>query len=186
LLWYASALVRSGVPASSLHHLEVILAPAMAKRGFQYLLDRRGGKTYPALANLSQYLPVLARRIGLPAETVAALKRFKQRLQLTRQGLAERHLPTLRRFDDPAAVQALVNLSRKLREQVERSPNKGRREAKLLQTAVAIELLLVAPVRISNLASIEIHRHFVTVRKDPREVHLRFPADEVKNRQELE
>jgi len=186
LLWLSSALVYSGIAAPSLDSLEVILAPEMVKRGFNFLLDRRGGDTYPALANLAQFLPALARRIGLSADTVSALKRFKKALQVTRHGLAARHRATLQRFDDPAAVQALVELPRRIRELVERSGRKGAREAKLLQSAVAIELLLVAPVRISNLASIEIHRHLVTVRTDPRELHLRFPLDEVKNQQDLE
>jgi len=186
LLWLSSALVHSGVAASSLDSLEVALAPEMVKRGYEFLLQRREGESFPGLANLAQFLPALARRTGLPAGTVLALMRFKKALQVKHHGLAERHRATLQRFYDPAAVQALINLPQLIRELLVRSGRKGAREAKLLQTAVAIELLLVAPVRISNLASIEIHRHLVTVRTDPRELHLRFPAHEVKNEQDLE
>src|SRR5262249_6116037 len=150
LLWFASAVVHTGVPASSLDRLEVLLAPELAKRGLAHLLDRGGGQPYPALAGLAQFLPALARRIGLPAETVDKLKRYKQRLKFERHGLAERHRATLQRFDDPAAVEALVTLAQRIRREVERACRKGRREAKLMQTAVAIELLLMAPVRISN------------------------------------
>jgi integrase len=185
LLWFASAIVHTGVPASSLDRLEVLLAPALAKRGLEHLLDRRGGQTYPALAGLAQFLPALARRIGLPAETVDKLKRYKQRLKFERHGLAERHRPTLQRFDDPAAVEALVKLAQRIRREVHRAGRKGRREAKLMQTAVAIELLLMAPVRISNLASIEVSRHLVMVQTEPRSIHLRFPGSEVKNRVDL-
>jgi len=186
LLWYSSALVHSGVEASSLVSLTVILDAAMVKRGLEFLLKRREGKTYPALSNLAQFLPALARRIGLPAETVVVLNGFKRRLRIERHGIADRHLATLNRFDDPKAVEELLGLSQKLRQIVERSPRKGWREAKLLQTAVAIELLLVAPVRISNLVSIEIDRHLVTISVNPRQVHLQFPATEVKNGVSLE
>jgi integrase len=186
LLWYSSALVHSGIAAASLNCLEVILRADMAKRGYEFLLQRRDGKSFPDLANLAEYLPALARQIGLPQDAIAALKKFKKALKIKRHGLAERHRATLQRFNDPAAVEALVNLPRLLRREVERSPRKGRREAKLLQTAVAIELLLVAPVRISNLASIETQRHLVEVSVNPRQVHLRFPAEEVKNEQDLE
>jgi integrase len=52
---------------------------------------------------------------------------------------------------------------------------------------LAVELLLNAPVRIQNLASIELERHLVEVGVgDARIVHLRFPAAEVKNRNDLE
>ena len=69
---------------------------------------------------------------------------------------------------------ALVTLAQRIRPEVERAGRKGRREAKLMQTAVAIELLLMAPVRISNLASIEVSRHLVTAQAEPRLIHLRF------------
>jgi integrase len=186
LLWFASAAVHSGTPAPQLDRLEVLLMPEMAKRVLEYLLTRRGGQTFTALDNLAQFLPALARRIGMPIEMVGALKRYKQRLRLERHGLAERHRPTLRRFDDPATVKALVTLPQRIRSEVERAKRKGIREAKLMQTAVAIEILLVAPVRISNLASIEISRHLVVVQAAPRCLHLRFPASEVKNAMELE
>jgi integrase len=186
LRWFASALVHGGVEPCSLDRLEVLLAPQMAKRGLEYLLERRDGQSYRALANLAQYLPALARRIGLPAETIYKLKQYKQRLKIEHHGMAERHLPTLRRFDDPAVVDALLALPQRLRREAEGVRPKGARAAKLLQTAVAIELLLMAPVRISNLASIEESRHFVEVRTKPRQVHLQFPAEEVKNYQALE
>src|SRR5262249_54563126 len=103
-----------------------------------------------------------------------------------RRGLAERHRATLQRFDDPAAVEALVTLAQRIHREVQHACRKGRREAKMMQTAVAIELLLMAPVRISNLASIEVSRHLVTVQTEPRSIHLRFPGSEVKNRVDLE
>ena len=63
----------------------------------------------------------------------------------------------------------------------------GYREAKLIQTAAAVELLLNAPVRIQNLASIDLGRHLLEVgSRGNRTIHLRFPAEEVKNANDLE
>ena len=57
----------------------------------------------------------------------------------------------------------------------------------MIQTAVAVELLLNAAVRIQNLASIRLDQHFLEVgAAKARAVHLRFPAAEVKNRNDLE
>jgi integrase len=90
----------------------------------------------------------------------------------------------LRAFDDEAAVKALLNLPARLVALVLKSGRNGYREAKLIQTALAIELLLNAPVRIKNLASIEVERHLVAVGRQG--IHLRFPAQEVKNANDLE
>ena len=65
---------------------------------------------------------------------------------------------------------------------------RGCREAKLIQTALAIGLLLNAPVPIRNLR-VESKSTGISVQagaRDGRSVHLRFPANEVKNANELE
>ena len=78
-------------------------------------------------------------------------------------------------------------MPRRLLREVRASGRIGYREAKMIQTALAIELLLNAPVRIQNLASIDLGRHLVEVgNRSNRTVHLRFPAAEVKNRNDLE
>jgi integrase len=57
----------------------------------------------------------------------------------------------------------------------------------MIQTALAIELLLNAPLRIQNLASIDLDRHLPEVGgRGHQAVHLRFPAAEVKNSNDLE
>ena len=67
---------------------------------------------------------------------------------------------------------------------VRESGKSGYREAKIVQTALAIALLLNAPVRIENLASIRMDRHILKI--GPNTLHLRFPKQEVKNRVDLE
>ena len=68
-----------------------------------------------------------------------------------------------------------------------KSGRNGYTEAKLVQTALAMEILLNAPFRIQNLASIDLKRHLLEVgARHNRVVHLRFPATEVKNVNELE
>ena len=186
LLWYLSALVKAGIDPAALVSLEDLVLPETAKRGYQYLLDRREGEKFKALADLAQFLPALAKRVGAPAAWIAELTRLKAKLKIEHTGMAERHLPTLRRFDDPAAVEALLALPGQIRDRVLALPEFGWREAKALQTAVAIEILIFAPVRISNLASIDVTRHLITVSNASKTVHLRFPADEVKNRLYLE
>jgi site-specific recombinase XerD len=95
-----------------------------------------------------------------------------------------RNREALRAFDDEAAVNALLTLPAQRVQEVQKSGRRGYREAKIIQTALAIELLLNAPVRVKNLASIELERHLVEVGDGG--VDLRFPAHEVKNANDLE
>lgn len=186
LLWLISAVVKSGVPVESLTSLAVLLVSGTVKRGFSYLLERRGGQSYPALSGLAQFLPALARRSGLSAEVIKVLERYKRALKVEQTGMAERHREALRRFNDPAAVRALIAFADRIQAAVAASKRQGERAAKLIQTAVAVDLLLYAPVRIGNLAAIEIDRHLIVVQSNPRVFHLRFPAAETKNAQDLE
>jgi integrase len=61
------------------------------------------------------------------------------------------------------------------------------RDAVAVQTALAVELLTVAPVRCGNLATIHLERNLVRIGsgKDG-QTHLYFSADAVKNETELE
>lgn len=118
---------------------------------------------------------------------LTTLRRIKKKLKVGQHGMTARKREALRAFDDQAAVEALLHLPRRLLGEVKSKRREGWRDAKLIQTALAVELLLNAPVRIQNLASIEIERHLIEVGgRRNRMVHLRFPAAEVKNANDLE
>jgi hypothetical protein len=53
----------------------------------------------------------------------------------------------------------------------------------LVQTAVAVELLLLAPMRLANLNELRLDRHLSWVRGS---LHIRIPRQEVKNREDLD
>jgi hypothetical protein len=184
---FATALAKSGVPLESLVDLRATLAPEVAARGLEYLLDCNGGISSVQISNLADFLPALARRLGLSSDVIAKLLKIKKKLKITQRGMTARNREALRAFDDQAAVKALMMLARRVVGDVQSGKRAGYREAKLIQTALAVELLLNVPVRIQNLASIELERHLIEVgTAGARTVHLRFPATEVKNRNDLE
>ena len=183
----ATAIVHSGIAPETLTGLRVLLAPTSAAAGLQSLLDRNGGVASPQISHLALFLPTLARRLDMPDDVVVKLRKIALKLKVTQRGMSPRNREAVARFDDEAAVKVLVNLPTRVLGEALRSGRKGYREAKMIQTALAIELLLNAPVRIKNLASIELERHLVEVgSRRERRVHLRFPADEVKNSNDLE
>ena len=183
----ATAIVRSGTGSEVLVGLKAVLAPEMAAQGLQYLLDRNNGTSNVMISNIACFLPTLARRLDMSEEVVAKLSKMAKKLKVTQYGMTARNREALRAFDDRAAVEGLVTLPQRILREVRASGRRGYREAKLIQTALAIELLLNAPVRIQNLASIEIKRHLVDGGGPRgRAVQLHFPAIEVKNASNLD
>ena len=107
-----------------------------------------------------------------------------QKLAVETSGLTEKNRDRLRPLQDPRALTvALLNLPRQLLRDVETGRAKPHRHALLVQTAVALEILIFAPIRIGNLASLDIDRHLIRVGK---KLHLVIPAGEVKNNVDLE
>jgi hypothetical protein len=178
---FASAVVKAGIPADSLIDLRALLIPEVAAQGLRFLVDRNGGRSGVQIANIALFLPALATRLDLPEETVSRLRKFASKLRITQIGLTARSREALRAFDDDAAVAALFNLPRCVVREVLKSGRKGYSEAKLVQTALAVEILVNAPIRIQNLASINLQKHLLVLGTHrSRVVHLRFPAAEVK------
>jgi len=160
-----------------------MLVPELAAQGLEYLRHRNNGSSSVSISHLAAFLPALARRLDIGEDAVARLQKFEKKLRIRQQGMTERNRAALRAFDDHAAVEALLTLPQRLLKEAQAAGRKGYRRAKLVQTAVAIETLINAPVRIKNLASIELDRHLLKVGTA---THLRFPKQEVKNSIELE
>jgi integrase len=184
---FASALVRSGINAESLVDLRAMLSPEVAAQGLQFLVARNKDRSSVQISNIALFLATLGTRLDMSQETVARLRRFAGKLKVTQHGMTPRNREALRAFDDQIAVAALLDVPRRVLREVLKGSRRGYREAKLVQTALAVELLLNAPVRIQNLASIDLERHVLEVgTRGDRAVHLLFPAAEVKNANDLE
>jgi len=183
----ATAVVKSGVAADTLVGLTTVLTPEVAAQGLQFLVARNNGSSSVQISNIALFLASLATRLEMPEESVTRLRRFAGKLKITQHGMTPRNREALRAFDDQTAVAALLDVPRRVLREVFKSGRRSYREAKLVQTALAVELLLNAPVRVQNLASIDLERHVVEVgTRGDRAVHLLFPAAEVKNANDLE
>jgi integrase len=184
---FVTAIVKSGIAPDALVDLRAVLAPETAARGLQYLLDRNDGASSVQISNLADFLSTLASRLDMPEDVIGKFRTMKKKLKVSQHGMTARNREALRAFDDRAAVEALLRLPQRILREMQASSRTGYREAKMIQTALAIELLLNAPVRIQNLASIRLDRHLLEVgTRKARAVHLHFVAGEVKNRNDLE
>jgi integrase len=115
------------------------------------------------------------------------LRDLRKHVAPVKGGMTERNRARLRPFDDPVNVERLVNLPEELARAVARNERPSYSDAIQIQSAVAIALELVAPLRAKNLAGLTLERHFVPARSGPGAVvHLVVPAGEIKNQVSLE
>jgi integrase len=102
-----------------------------------------------------------------------------RRLAPGRSGLTESNRTRLRPFDDRGNIAALLKLPEELMRQARRHPNLERGAVRA-QMAVAIEILLMAPIRMGNLVNLDIERNLVQSGQGGA-LHLVVSAEEVKN-----
>ena len=179
---FASALVQRGRDPATITCLRDLVEPSAFKDGLRYLLERRGGKSTSTVANVATTLKAVARHhVQADAQHLAAMAAVIGQLHTSSGGLTSRNRARLRPLDDPQTALALVQLPAKLLGLAEREP-RPKRAARLAQTAVMIEILLMAPVRIGNLAGLDIERHLVRPSRSGQALHIVIDGNEVKER----
>ena len=103
------------------------------------------------------------------------------------KGLTEKNRARLRQFDDLKNVRLLLDFPRRRINQVLASDRGRRLDAVAVQIALAVELLLMMPVRAENLVNLNLDRHIQRSRAGKNGVvHVVIPGTEVKNDEDLE
>jgi integrase len=124
--------------------------------------------------------------VRVPAETLTTLKALRRKLGSLPSGLTEKNKILLRKFDDPRLLNALIRLPDKLWRQARRDLATSRRPFIELQSALAIDLLLHAPLRMENLASLNFDQHLHWVHGPGKPALMVIQANETKNKVPLE
>ena len=184
---FASALVHRGRDPSSLKTLADLVTLEAFKAGLLFFLERNAGKPSVTIENLAIFLKSVAKYgAKSDAETLDKMGAIiRNRLAVPRRGLTARNRERLRQFDDPDNAAALVRLPERLMKEASANKLPARRAALQAQMAVAIEILLMAPIRIANLVELNLDRHLLRPGRSRDVLHIVFPEDEVKNNTEL-
>jgi integrase len=180
---FVSELIHSGVPLSDIDSVAAICAPDMAERGLRAMVQRNNNKTGVVIADMAGILLTCARRLALDEQVLGRLSKLVVRLAVpVQRGMTAKNGDRLRVLRDEATLRRLLTLPDKIwakRGKLEPSDAYLARE-----DALAISILLVCPLRIKNIASINIERHIQ--RPGDGRVFLVFPAEEVKNDRPIE
>jgi integrase len=188
----ASAAVHTGTPVEQLQHLADLTEPQTAKRILGHYLARDAkelGRDEPKTftIDLAYTLLSIARDWIRPSQ--ADLERLRQMSgnleRYRRSGLTEKNLTVIRALMDPANKARLKALPERLMEEAAKShmPYRG---AVTAQLAVAIAILIVAPMRIGNLVRLRVDVELLRPGGAKAPYHIHFPKHMVKNQVDLE
>lgn len=132
----------------------------MAKTALVFFLNRSGGKPTSQIQALASTLKSIAKhRVNVEPDHLEALKALCRRLRHDRKGLTPKNRERLRLLDDPLNRALLITFPQRQLDEARRQAGGLRSTAVKVRSALAVEVLLMIPIRASNLAAISLERH---------------------------
>jgi len=191
ILYFASALVRAGLEASSLKSLADLVRLENFEKGMRFLFEEKQRKKTSQLAGIGGALISIARHWVLPksglsdSEAAAILDRMRRINRVVSpesEGLTEKNLDRIMQFESEEAIGRFLNLPDELRAEISGGQTPFNQKHAMADVALALEILFVAPIRMKNLSGIELDKNLIRHRDG---YMLVFKPDEVKNKQRL-
>jgi integrase len=174
-----AGLVAKGWPLESVDSLAVLVEPKAAEAALRFFLDRNEGKTSTMISRLAHVLVLVAETAVHPcAEDIDRLKRFRKQLVDRSYGMRPRPKNALRPFTDTANIEKILMLPLRVHNRLRRKPKLTMADARLMQVALALELLLMRPIRRKNLVDLRLDRHVI---RSGHRTFIVIPSEEVKN-----
>jgi len=181
-----TALVESGVKPSAIRSLADLFSP----ENFTRILRRRhetvGGRENSFNGDLARALIQIAREwVNVDAGVLAQLRQLAGKVPRPAPGLTAKNKRFLRQFDDPAVLQRLHDLPKRLWTEIKRDGKQNQRTLAKAQVALAVAILCYMPVRLQNLTALTFDVHLFLRDGARATSSLELSAGEVKNRTEL-
>jgi integrase len=188
LIAMARLAVRLGVAIESLTSLAALLAPDVVERVIDAYWRKNGEKPKRATIDLAGQALRMARETGrLDQTAIERLDEIRWALEQHRQeDMTPKNLQLIRQVLTDGVWSGVVSLPNVLMRQArltnDHAPTKA---AVTAQLAVAVAILTFAPVRLSNLVSIELGQNLIKPGGPNTPYWLAFPHYDVKNRVDL-
>jgi integrase len=182
-----SAAVAAGINEYELVGLKSLVEVATFKKVLRYRWEDEGRKLNAYTHGLAGSLIAIAKEwVRVTNESLAALKAIRHKLGALPIGLTEKNKDLLRQFNDKGLLQRLVNLPDRLWRHAAGELKASRRQFIDLQNALAIDILLVAPLRMRNLTALNFDEHIRWPQGQGKPAIVLFKSDETKNNVPLE
>ena len=184
---FASALVLRGRDPATIRGIADLTALDAYKEGLRFFLERHGGSTSSFIEGLACTLRTTA-KYWVKADTASlnSMDVIVRRLTRRRLGMTAKNRQRLRPLEDPGVRHALVGLPQKLMRWAESGELHAKRAAWTAQVAVALEILLMAPMRLHNLTHLNIDKHLVRPARFGGALHIVLSRQEVKTGADLD
>jgi integrase len=184
----ASAAVKRGIPAEALRSLADLISPSTVRLILEHYLAKKDGKIVTFTIDMAERLCAIARLyVKAPETQVQALERYCAKLRTKRHvGLTEKNMAVVRIFKNASNRNRLKALPARLFDEALAERDAPIQAAVKAQIALAIQILLIAPMRLANLAALNLEQHVVRVGGTELTYHLVIPPEEVKNDEPLE
>lgn len=183
-----SGLLHQGWKTEDITTLSQIVQVDAAKLSLRYYLDRSDNKKTSQTHSLAVLIKTIAKHwICVDEDHLKALGDLCKKVEPDTKGMTSKNRGRLRQFDDPKNVRLLLDFPALQVDEVLRHDLELRRDAVAVQIALVVEILLMAPMRASNLVNLNIKRHIQRTRAGKNGVvHIVIPAEEVKNNEAIE
>ena len=179
-----TALVESGVEPSAIRTLADLVSVENFKRILRRRLQTVEGRENSFNRDLAEALVQIAREwVKLKPDELAELTRLTGKMPMPKPGLTPKNKASLRQFDDPAVLQRLHDLPRRLWAEVKREEKPNFRTLAKAQAALGIAILSYMPLRPENLTELVFGTNLF-IREEPGAISsLELSAGEVKNQE---
>jgi integrase len=181
--------VRLGVPIETLTSLAALLHPNVVEQVIEAYWQKNGEEPTVFTIDLGWRLLTIAREIGgLDEASIDRLDEIRATLEdHRRSGLTPKNLQLVRQVLTEGVWSEVVSLPNVLMQQARAAKDHAPIKAAVTaQLAVAIAILSFAPVRLSNLISIELDNNLIKPGGPNTAYWLVFPHYDVKNRVDLQ
>lgn len=179
----ASAIVRSGTPIGEMVNLGCLVDLEKLKAGLRYYMSRFDNNPTGSALKLVTGVKAIARHaLKLDDKQMQELSAMSSRIAARIDGTSSKNQERLEQLEDEANLALLLHLPARLVARASRSDLRAHRRALLVQAALAIEILLHAPMRIGNLVGLHLEHHVRRAEvKGAPSIILSIPGEEVKN-----
>lgn len=179
----SEAILAGVIAAEEMVDLSVLVSPAVIHVAMTRICDRLG-RDSPGARSRVHVLKVLARHWAKSNEALALLE--KRQFEPKQIGMTPRNRDRLQQFDNPENLLALLTLPHRVFEKLSPIKEPSRAHAVQAMNAMAIELLIMTPVRRANLGALRLGHHLREIRGGRREEYgLMISGDETKNGQPI-
>jgi integrase len=162
----ASALAETGRDPKTITGLSDLVAPEAAKTILRGQYQRNGGRKTGQLTNYARTLINAARHWFKVSEAdIDTLRALARSITPKTGGMTDKNRSRLRQFDNQSAVHRLISLPGLVFDNLPPQGGLSPAQALRAQSALAVAILILgAPLRIKNLASLQLGVHVLETR----------------------